>query len=264
MPTPSRWDAQTERSCRAHVATVCDDARAAAERQRAWQDLLRIVAPHVEAWARRSPVLRRTGLAGEDEVRTVLVDAIARLRDHEFANLRAFEARQAPDEPDDEVRAVEALTRLGDDADDAPADDDLIVGTPLRGWLVSLTRFVIKDHVKRRLGYRPDAAPGEPATRRAVGSGAERLDLQPDRGTRPPLTDLVAMKDALDEIRAFLAGLPAPMGHAVRLWSEELGFDAIAAQLGLGGAGEARNLVRAGQARLREQFRDRWPELFGR
>jgi hypothetical protein len=116
----------------------------------------------------RSPALRRTGLTGEDEPRAVLVDVIDRLCDRDFAALRRYLAYQrdaaaaeaaARDEAaeHDEAGLVERLARLAGGPDDPPAptaDADLTTGTPLRGWLLLQTRFVIKDHVKQRLGWR--------------------------------------------------------------------------------------------------------------
>lgn len=53
------------------------------------------------------------------------------------------------------------------------------------------------------------------------------------------------------------------MRAALTLWTEDVDFAEIANRLGLGDAARARALVRAAQARLREQFRERVPELFG-
>ena len=42
---------------------------------------------------------------------------------------------------------------LEDDTSAPPLRRDLREETPLRGWLLSLTRFAVKDHVKQRLGW---------------------------------------------------------------------------------------------------------------
>lgn len=159
MRTVRSWDAAFERTCQVLVETLCGDGPSSA-RDRAWQALLTEVAPHVERWAERSPVLRRVGLTGEDEPRAVLVDVIDRMCDRDFANLRAYLAHHVPDADErDRAVAVERLARLCDvelDADRPAAAGaaDLITGTPLRGWLVMLTRFAVSEHVKRRFGWR--------------------------------------------------------------------------------------------------------------
>ncbi len=333
MGVMTAWDAAFERACHRLVEEVCGGASAVA-RDRAWQALLTRVAGHVERWAATSPSLRRVGLTGEDEPRAVLVDVIDRLCHRDFANLRAYLARQAPDADEQaETDLVLGLARLAEPTapDDAPATGDVVHGTPLRGWLLTLTRFVIKEHIKQRFGWhglarwvvrldpparcppgwstalvadlraRPGVVEVElldggaglaighrpsqiraaelermvvergasvrslpaPPGKRGVGSGAERLDVAPEPGERPPLSTLLGLRRALTEIHAFLAGFPPPMQRALHLWLAEAGFDAIAADLALPGPRDAQALVRAGQARLRERFRGAWPELFG-
>ena len=195
MGPMSAWDAAFERACHALVEDICAGP-AATTRERAWQRLLINVAPHVERWAARSPALRRTGLTGEDEPRAVLVDVIDRLCDRDFAALRRYLAyqrdaaaaeRAARDEAaeHDEAGLVERLARLAGELDDPPAtgDADLTAGTPLRGWLLLQTRFVIKDHVKQRLGWRAIArwaaevtAADAAADRRALADALAGLD----------------------------------------------------------------------------------------
>ncbi|MBL8620082.1 MAG: hypothetical protein JNK64_02235 [Myxococcales bacterium] len=203
----SAWDAAFERACHALVEEVCAGPAATA-RERAWQRLLIHVAPHVERWAARSPALRRTGLTGEDEPRAVLVDVIDRLCDRDFAALRRYLAYQrdaaaaeaaARDEAGehDEAGLVDRLARLAGGPDDPPAtpadaDADVTTGTPLRGWLLLQTRFVIKDHVKQRLGWR---AVARWAAEVAAADGAP--DRAPDR---PALVDALAALDGVVEV----------------------------------------------------------------
>lgn len=331
MATVRAWDAAFERACHARVETICGGGPSAG-RDRAWQALLADVAPHLERWAEQSPVLRRVGLTGEDEPRAVLVDVIDRLCDRDFANLRSYLARQPLDaEEEGGAAAVERLSRLCDVDEAAPttAAGDLLTGTPLRGWLLMLTRFAVTEHVKRRFGWRGvsrwsgaltataraasvdallatltakagvidvehDAAAAHlvivhrpaqirvaelerviaahgyevrslppPPGKRDVGSGAERLDVAPEAGERPPLSTLLGVRRALAEITAHIAQFPAAQQRALQLWLDDHGFDAIAAEMKLGSAREAQALVRAAHARLRDRFRGSWPELFG-
>jgi hypothetical protein len=178
MTLVTTWDAAFERTCRDQVERLCATG-VSAERDRAWQALLTAVAPHIERWAATSPALRRVGLTGEDEPRAVLVDVIERMSDRDFANLRAFLARQAPDADElAEAAMVEGLTRLAAPVTDAvvgPTGDE--PSTPLRGWLLVLTRFVVKEHVKQRFGWRGVAswqARLEP-TGRAIAAWRDQL-----------------------------------------------------------------------------------------
>ena len=151
----------------------------------------------------------------------------------------------------------------------ADTDGDDRTQTPLRGWLVSLTRFVGKDHVKRRLGWSSVAAAGAEHTaeesrgrsKRDLTTDAAPLEHVPEPSARPPVTDAMTMRAILVEIRAYLRTLPPAMTAALELWLDDHDFGEIATQLRLDDPGRARALVRAGQARLRDRFRDRWPEL---
>jgi hypothetical protein len=150
------WDDAFDRGCHALVVQICDDALAVAQRDAAWKQLLARIAPHVEAFATASPVLRRCKLAQPDDVRAVLVAVLARLRAHGCENLRAYVARQPATGGDDEETAlVEDLVRLA--ASDEPAKEGAAEPeagrTPFRGWLRSLTRYAVKDHVKQRFGW---------------------------------------------------------------------------------------------------------------
>lgn len=196
------WDGAFERACHALVEAICAGP-AAGPRERAWQRLLVEVAPHVERWAARSPALRRVGLTGEDEPRTVLVDVIDRLCARDFAALRRYlafqrdvadpragasERDEAERDEADEAGLVERLARLAGDPDDPPAPAtgaDLTTGTPLRGWLLLQTRFVIKDHIKRRLGWR------------AVTRWSAEVDATDGAGDRAPLTTALAAVDGV-------------------------------------------------------------------
>jgi hypothetical protein len=133
--------------------------------------------------------------------------------------------------------------------------------TPLRAWLLSQLTWAIKDHVRQRYGWAQRGATGsDPGpSRRDVNTNASRLADAPEAGERPPLTDYLALSRLLAEIEAYAAAFPGPMKRALDLWLEDHDFAAIARAVPLGSADEARALVRAAQARLRERFRDRWP-----
>ncbi len=177
------WDGPFEKECHRLVVEVCDATLPAARRDAAWRELLVRVAPHVEAWAAASPVQRRVGLATPDDVRAVLVGVLSRMSARSFENLRGYLARQRPAPEDDEEEAalVEGLVRLAG-GDEGPAGAEAshgkgdAAGTPLRGWLLSLTRYAIKDHVKQRLGWTSSvrARYGVERGRR----GAERAELE--------------------------------------------------------------------------------------
>ena len=241
------WDVAFEAECHRLVETVCGTSPPA-ERDRAWRRLLARIGEPIEAWAARSPLLRRARLSGEDEARAVLLGVIERLAADDFDNLRAYLSRRGPRAGDD----LDRLVRLGDD----DSREDEAAATPLRAWLLTLVKFVERDHVRSRLGW----GAGD---KRDVGSHAERLPTSPQHGERPPITDALTVARVMQEVRAHIAAFPDEMRRALELWSEDVPFDEIAAQLGVGDAGKAKNLVRAAQARLRERFRDRVPELFG-
>jgi|GEM_PF-4706164 len=150
------WDAAFETECHHVVVAICTDSASEKQRQAAWRALMGKVAPHIEKWAGASPVLRRCGLSSEDEVRTVLVNVLSRLNAKGFENLRGYLARRpVMADEEDEVCLVESIIRLvhAGDGETTASQEDMRKGTPLRGWLFSLTRFAVKDHVKQRFGW---------------------------------------------------------------------------------------------------------------
>ncbi|MCA9673638.1 MAG: hypothetical protein H6709_23460 [Kofleriaceae bacterium] len=249
MGTP--WTATFEDACRLLVERVCDRAADRGDRDRAWRDLLTRIGPRIEGWAATSPLLRQVGLAGEDEGRAVLVAVIERLAADDFANLRRFLEHR----PAVAAATVDDLDRLARAAEPDTAEDTR--RTPLRAWLITLVKFAERDHVRARLGW------GE-GDKRSVGTGADRLPTDGgDLGARPPVTDALTLARIAAELRAAMATFPAPMHDAIELWMTDVPFDEIATRLGLADAATARGLVRAGQARLRERFREQVPLLFG-
>ncbi len=248
-----RWTASVEDQVRGAIDAVVAGGPG---RLASWRNLMALVAPHVEAWARASRLLRRCRLAGDDDARAVMVAVFERLAASDHANLRAFVAREAvPAGDGDEL--VDELERLGrvDDDGDGDGDGDE-AATPARAWLLRLVDYAARDHVRRRFGW----ADGEGGpTKRDLHSDAAPLDSSVEVGARPPMTDRLTVSKLVAEVRAYMASFPDGMRQAVTLWLDDRGFDEIAAELSLADADKARALVRAGQARLREKFRGRAP-----
>ena len=247
------WDLADEATCTRLVGEVCDDQAPRAARERAWHELLRRIGPVIEAWATRSPILRQARLANPDDARAVLTMALERLAADGFANLRRFQARRPA--PAGDADQLDALGRLGDD--EATDDARAATATPLRAWLRTLTRYCERDQVRRRLGE------SEGHGKRGVTTDAAPLPTTGLPGARPPITDVLAMAALVAEVRAYMATFPDAMRAALERWLADADFDEIAAELALPDAARARALVRAGQARLRERFRERMPAMFG-
>lgn len=249
------WDLADEAACTRLVGEVCDDQAPRAARERAWHELLRRIGPVIEAWATRSPILRQARLANPDDARAVLTIALERLAADGFANLRRFLARRpaVAGDPDQ----LDLLGRLGEADADASDDTRAATATPLRAWLRTLTRYCERDQVRRRLGE--SAGHGK----RAVTTDAAPLPTTGLPGARPPITDVLAVAALVAEVRAYMAAFPDAMRGALERWLADADFDEIAVELALPDAARARALVRAGQARLRERFRDRMPAMFG-
>lgn len=327
----NEWDPGYDRACHELVVAICG-ADCESNRTRAWQTLITRIGAFVEGCASTSPLLRRCRLQGEDETRAILVAVLERLRQNDFQNLRSYLARQSTsDVADCETAAVDGLARVAKlcDDEDIPRVGD-VRPTPFRGWLLQLTQFVVRDHVRRRLGWgkiaeaelgvEPRGAkrdgdalaialreidgvvraeldertsaltleylsgsvrlhsimrviedsgwivvrePRVPASKRDVGTDAQRLHDVSEQGERPPITDLVAVRRLIAEVQAYMSTFPVQMQEALQLWLEDHGFAEISTRLSLGDAAQARAIVRAGQARLRERFRGDWPALFG-
>ena len=255
----SGWTPGFDRDAQALVQRVVDGDRAA------WRALMVRVAPRIEGWARGSFVLRRCRLAGDDDVRAVMVSVLERLAASDYANLRKFLAQaDLPPPATDLVSDVLKLGRLADDVDgraDAaePADGDAAEGTPLRAWLLRLVDYAARDHVRDRYGWA--AGDGGPS-KRDLHTGASSLDARPEPAARPPMTDRLTVSKLVDEIHQHIRTFPPQMRDAILLWLDDVTPDDIAVKLSLGDAAKARALVRAGHARLRDRFRGRSPLLF--
>ncbi len=217
------WTQGFESQCHRLITAVCDDGAARPDRDRAWRDLLTRLGEPLERWANRSALLRQCGLAGEDDARTVMVAMLERLADDDFANLRLFLDRRpavvAPQPADDDLACVDGLDDLARD----DGDDDT-VATPLRAWLITLLRFVERDHVRSRLGW------GE-GDKRSVGTGADRMPTDGgDLAIRPPITDALTLAQVAGEVRTAMAALPDDMRRALELWMHDRTFTEIATE----------------------------------
>jgi hypothetical protein len=211
------WDAALEARCTDLAALAAAPGGAAA-----WRELLVVIAPEIEAWAARHPTLRRWGLAGQDDVRAVLVRVLERLAANHRASLAEYTARRAPAGPDD---------------------------TPFRAWLRVNLRYAVGDHLRDRLGW----VAGK--NRRDLGSQAPRLSQVTEPGQRPALTDRLILQQQWALVQEQLGALPDEMAEALRLWASGAHPDAIATTLRLADATTARRLVRAATARLRHRLR---------
>lgn len=251
----SRWSSETEDQARLLIDAV---VAGGPNRLASWRRLMALIAPHVEAWARGSRLLRRCRLAGEDDARAVMVAVLERLAADDHANLRAFLARERADADAERDELVDELARLGrlEDEEEEEEPVDASADQPAKAWLIRLVDYVARDHVRRRFGW---TQAGDGPSKRDLHSDALPLDTGADVGARPPMTDRLTVSQLVAEVRAYMASFPEAMQSALSLWLDDHGFDEIAAELALADAAKARALVRAGQARLRERFRGRAP-----
>ena len=208
-----RWDEPFEDECHRLVDRLCDGRVADDARNTAWRSLLVLVAPHIEAWAAQSAVLRRCGLGSEDEVRSVLVGVMTRMSARSFANLHAYLDQQpAPADDDVEATIVEGIVRLARldelDAQATPPQASEADGTPLRGWLRSLTRYAVKDHVKQRFGWTTSVRVGYGLERRRGASARATLE-QSVLAVRGVITAELDERTLVIEI-AYLPGTARP------------------------------------------------------
>ncbi|MBL8610635.1 MAG: hypothetical protein JNL38_25070 [Myxococcales bacterium] len=197
--------------------------------------LTRVVAGDTRAWHRfwseaEATIWPVTGnprvlgrLAGEiDERRAVVVAVMNRLRDSDFARLRAF------------------VGRAGDRAPRA-----------LAAWLVVVTTRVAIDHLRAHERYR------DRRLRDGVPRWIEVLPLDDDAdGAAPPrlsTEDMVTARSALGFARSTLAG---DQLAALEGWLEGRDVDELRATLALRDREAATRLVRSALKRLRDRYAD--------
>jgi DNA-directed RNA polymerase specialized sigma24 family protein len=250
------WNERHDEDCIALVHTLL--AAQPLARSAVWRNLMQRIGPHLEHWAESSFLLRRCHLANPDDARSVLVAALERLQANDFANLRKFATRSDPGEGSDraDTATLSCIVKLAADDDVEPVQPTVPgdQGTPLRAWLLVLLSYVVKDHVRDRLGW------AQEGTKRDVNTHATRFADQDERGERPPITDFLTMQRFLAEVVAFIETFPADMQRATRLWLDDGSVAEIAKELSITPS-QVTPLIRAAKARLRERFRGEWDQL---
>lgn len=188
--------------------------------ERAWQRLWQRVEPALYATLRRPQVLGKLSQS-EDDCRNIVVEVMARLREHGFARLgRYAEAR----------RSNPAL--------------------PFMGWLVVVAKRVAIDYMRVHEAYidrRHQKDASSPGAWREVGTLPSDSQLP---AARPPVTARGAAREMYAYARA---ALPAAQQSALGGWLEGGTFEELAEG---GDPRAAEKLVRSALVRLRRQFRE--------
>ncbi len=249
------WDLSHEQRCRLLVEAVVQGRGPA--RLKAWQELLRETAPHVERWARGHRLLRLLRLTSEDEPRAVLVRVVERLQRRDYENLRGFLAARSEPEPlkaQEDSIALDVLL----DGPEVPGQDE-VTRTPLRAWLKQLTDFAVRDHANARLGKSEALlTPSDTfaADKRKLHTDAKPFSEADGGAARPAMTDLLTLRRIAREIGEFAEQhLPDDQRRALGLRLDDASYAEIARELRLAGAPAAEQLVRAAKERLRARFR---------
>jgi DNA-directed RNA polymerase specialized sigma24 family protein len=184
--------------------------------------------------ARHHRDLRRKGLADcEDDLAEVRTSALERLATNDFHNLRTFIERSA-----DATRA-----------------------SSFESWVYGVVDFAIRDHLRKRFGRAPGATAKQAGrilpSKRDLQSQAGRLDDEPERNllSAAGVTTLLTVS----EILAFIASVFTPEEvRAVQLYYiEGRDHEEIASELSLRDSGQAEQLIRRLNARLRYRFAPR-------
>jgi DNA-directed RNA polymerase specialized sigma24 family protein len=187
----------------------------------AWRRLWSALEPRLAAVLRRPSFLGRIS-DSEDDCRSVVVDVMERLRAGDFRRLRMYlEARKA--QP----------------------------GLSFVAWVLVVAKRAGIDYMRKHGDYvdrrREDGA-STPGAWRVVET---LLVHSRAHGERPPVTDLAAAHEILEQARH----LPERQQGALKGWLEGKTFDEIAADQQLPGAREAEKAVRAALERLRRRHR---------
>lgn len=216
------WDDLTHARCDALVSRIVAPGAAADVQARSWSELFALIAADLERWSRSTPLLRRAGLASEDDWRAVFLRVVERLVRRQYANLRAYR------ESCEAHRAAGTLGR-----------------TPLEAWLRQLVRYAAADEVERCLAQRRTRPAGGAAT--VEGLGQRRV-------TQPSAVTAVAARQRSVRLRAALQELDDDQRCALLRRVQGAGYDDIAGAMGVS-AREAHDLVRAAKACLRRSLR---------
>jgi DNA-directed RNA polymerase specialized sigma24 family protein len=192
--------------------------------ERAWGQLWTELEPRLGAIVRKPRFAGRLSRS-EDDVRNILVEVMARLRDDDFRRLRRYL--------------------------DQKADKPKMTFMP---WLIVVTKRIAIDYLRAHADYidkRRDQRTESPG--KWVEHGTLPSDSRLDGG-RPPVT---TRGTALAMLRYAYDALPPEQVSALELWILNKGFKEIAEELGLATAKDAERLLRAALERLRRQFREK-------
>lgn len=191
-------------------------------RDRAWQDLMEVLFPHVEAIVR---VSRSMGplRSSPDHCRSATTRVFEKLARNDYSALRLFT----------EWQRVNPEKTLDD-------------------WLRIVVTRVVRDYVGSQLGA-PSADPDQErvARKRLLHTLASALpDDDHSPSARPPVTDLQTARQILDYARTHLSPMQL---SALEAWINLADNDKVAAVIGKT-PDEATKLVRSAVAKLRRQF----------
>jgi len=195
--------------------------RAADGDELAWQRLWAAIEPRLARVIAQPRFLGRLGQR-EDDRRSIIVDVMARLRDHDFDRLRLYLAARR-DNPQ-----LQFLT-----------------------WLRVVAKRVGIDYMRAHPDYL-DRRREADASR--VGQWIDPQPLPPASrigGGRPGMTN----RGTAHELLRYAAELPEVQRRALELWVQSEPFAEIARAVGLTTAAEAERTVRAVLERLRRRFR---------
>ena len=200
----------------------------------AWQRLVQLLCPRIEAIASGHDELRSRQLNGnQDDVADIRTASLERLSRRHHHNL---------------VRYLEQRERRGEQAQSFDS------------WLYGAVDFVIRDHLRKRFGRAPKKREGgspQPG-KRDLNSQARRLDAEPlDRA----LLDTIGMTTRLTLAEIFAVidrDFQALESQALQLYyAQERSFAEIAQTLRLASERDAEKLIRRLNARLRYRFMER-------
>lgn len=198
--------------------------------EKAWTELAGQLIPNIRSIAGSHEALRSRRLADSpDELAEVVTACLERLAADGKRNLQRY-LTQAEQPGTSRVQSFDS-------------------------WLYGAVDFTIRDHLRRRYGRAPKDTSAPTPSKRALVSGAARLDddqLQQTLRRELGLTTQLAVA----EIFAWIEASFSPdESRALRLYYfEDMRFSELAAELGLADSAEAERLIRKLNARLRARF----------
>ncbi|MBL8741239.1 MAG: sigma-70 family RNA polymerase sigma factor [Myxococcales bacterium] len=192
--------------------------RAASGDSAAFKQLMAALWDPCVALVRGSAAMRSLG-AGDDDAREVVTRLMAKLERDEHRTLQLYLdwASRHPDKS------------FGD-------------------WLRITVANVARDYGRERRGSEA-RRPAEPSAKRLLNDLAQSLPLE--LGARPPMTDAQTARELLEFART---RLPPKQLDALEGWLQGASYEALAEELALSGADEAKRVIRAAVAVIRRQF----------